>query len=420
MRRSHTFEEFVFWHIYDCQHCLRADLADRFGVSPATMSRAVALLLDSELVVETAAAGGGVGRKPHWLQVNPKLATLLGLEIDVDRVTAVVTDMSGLLLGRGAAQCDAHQGLEVVLRASQEAVRGALADSGVPRREIRHLGAGHPGDLDLNQGICTFWPSVRGWRNVPLRSALQEAFEMEVTIDDRSRALALGERRTSPEDGKHPNAIYVQVGTGICMGVFIDGRLYRGATLAGGEIGNLAIDFDGPLCDCGNKGCVESFATIGSILRYVRELLRAEGSSRPQGTQLPDSNDLTIEIIAAAARRGDPVPLAALERAANAVGLGVANAVQILNPSLVVLCGRLTRAAGEYLIQAVRRTVQQRCVEMAKRCLEIRLSPPKKDISAVGCALLAAEAEAQRLVRLRLFSEAATEEESRSAVLQVR
>jgi hypothetical protein len=76
--------------------------------------------------------------------------------------------------------------------------------------------------------------------------------------------------------------------------------------------------------------------------------------------------------------------------------------------------------AGEYLIQAVRRTVEQRCVEMAKRGLEIRLSPPKKDISAVGCALLAAEAEAQRLVRLRLFSEPATEGESRSAVLQVR
>jgi len=362
----------------------------------------IALLVEKGLAVETSAGVAAPGRKPHWVQVNPRLATLLGLEVDADRVTAVVTDMSASLLGRGARRCDAHEGLEAVLQGSQEAVCQALADAGVPRRQIKHLGVGHPGDLDLERGLCLFWPNVTGWRNVPLRARLRETFDMEVTVDDRSRAVALAERRSSPEDGRHPNAIYVQVGTGIGMGVFIEGRLFRGATQAGGEIGNVVIDRDGPLCTCGNRGCVEAFATIGTVLRYVRESLAAGASSQ----MLPaDANELTIEMVAAAANRGDSLALAALERAGEALGLGVANAVQILNPSLVVLCGRLARIAGAHLVQPVAETVRQRCVEMASRQVEIRAAPPRKDISAVGCALLAAEAEAQRMVRQRLFGE---------------
>jgi predicted NBD/HSP70 family sugar kinase len=400
MRASHTFEELLFWHIYDHQRCLRHDLGDRFDASAATISRAVGLLLAKGLVTETAADVVCAGRKPLCLVVTPQLTTLLGLEIDADRVTAVVTDVSGALLGRGAVRIDANQGLGAVLRAGRQAVSRALDDARVERRQIGRLGVGHPGALDSNRGVCMLWHNVTGWIDVPLRSKLQEAFRMEVTLDDRSRAIALAERRTSPEDGKHPHAVYVQVGTGIGMGVFVDGRLYRGATQAGGEIGNLVIDPDGALCSCGKRGCVEAYATIGAVLRHVRDSLAA-GAPWPWPGAPGPLEEITIDMVAAAAQDGG-VAAAALERAGTALGLGVANVVHILNPSLVVLCGRLVRLAGERLLGPVDRTVRQRCVEVASRGLEIRISRPKKDISAVGCALLAAEAEVQRIVRSRL------------------
>lgn len=403
MRSSHTFEELLFWHIYDHQRCLRHDLGDRFGASAATISRAVGLLLEKGLVTETAADVVCAGRKPLCLEVTPQLTTLLGLEIDADRVTAVVTDVSGALLGRGAVRIDANLGLGAVLRASRQAVSRALSDARVERRRIGRLGVGHPGDLDLNRGVCILWHNVTGWRDVPLRSKLQEAFRMEVTLDDRSRAIALAERRTSPEDGKHPNAMYVQVGTGIGMGIFVDGRLYRGATQAGGEIGNLVIDPDGALCSCGKRGCVEAYATIGAVLRHVRDCLAAGAHWPGPGAPGP-LEEITIDMVVAAAAQDEGVAAAALERAGTALGFGVANAVHILNPSLVVLCGRLVRLAGERLLGPVDRAVRQRCVEAASRDLEIRVSRPKKDISAIGCALLAAEAEAQRIVRGRLSS----------------
>lgn len=400
MRKGHTFEELLFWRIYDRPQCQRGDLAEHFGVSAATVSRAVALLAGKGLIVETEAGNAAPGRKPYLVQVNSLLATLLGLEIDVDRVLAVVTDMAGVLLGRGAARCDAGKGLGAVLAASRQAAAAAMGDAGVHPSAIRHLGAGHPGHLDIDNGVCLYWANAPGWSGVPVRDSLSEAFGMQVTVDDRSRALALGERRTSPEDWRHSTAVYISAGSGIGMGIFIDGRLFRGGNHRGGEIGHTLIDPGGPPCNCGSRGCVEAYAGTGAILRRASESL---GAGVP--TLLDRNKPLTIEAVVSAARQGDAACAAALDAACRAIGVAVANLVQILNPTLVVLCNKLARLAGDQLRECVLHAVAKQCVIPGSRPAEVRVSPPKKDISAVGCALLAAEAEAQRAVRRRLFGE---------------
>lgn len=400
MRKGHTFEELLFWRIYDRPQCQRGDLAEHFGVSAATVSRAVAVLLEKDLVVETAADNAAPGRKPYLLQVNSRLATLLGLEIDVERVLAVVTDMAGVLLGRGAACCDAKDGIGAVLAACRLAAAAAMDDAGVHPSEIRHLGAGHPGHLDIGSGVCLYWANAPGWSGVPVRDSLADGFGIQVTLDDRSRALALGERRTSPEDWQHSTAIYISAGSGIGMGIFIDGRLFRGGNQRGGEIGHTLIDPNGPLCNCGSRGCVEAYAGTGAILRRAGESLDAGAS-----TLLDRNKPLTIEAVVSAARQGDRACAAALDAACRAIGVAVANLVQILNPTLVVLCNKLARLAGDPLRECVTRAIASQCAIPGSRPAEVRVSPPKKDIAAVGCALLAAEAEAQRVVRKRLFGE---------------
>jgi predicted NBD/HSP70 family sugar kinase len=168
-------------------------------------------------------------------------------------------------------------------------------------------------------------------------------------------------------------------------------RLYRGASHGGGEIGHTAIDPNGPMCRCGNRGCVEAFAGTASVLKFVRDAVAGGASS-----SLDAGRDLNLRAVVAAARTGDAIGRAALQRAAGALGTAVANTVQVLNPSLVVLCGELALAAAPEILQAVSRAVREQCVKTAADRVEIRLARPKKDISAIGCALLAAEAEAER------------------------
>jgi predicted NBD/HSP70 family sugar kinase len=404
MRRAHRLEEIVFWYVFDRPSCLRSDLGHQFGISPATVSRVVSSLVNDELLVESSADVVSPGRKPQSLRINPKLAVLLGLDIQLDGVLAVVTDMAGTLLGRGAVRCDAEQGADAVLRASLKAAAIALDDAEVPRDRIRHLGLGHSGDLDTDKGVCVAWANAPSWKSVPIRAMVQDAFGLGVTMDDRSRALALAERRTSPEDWQHSEAMYIVCAAGVGMGFFVDGRLYRGASQGGGEIGHTVIDSNGPACRCGNRGCVEAFSGTVAIIQYVRDALAAGAVSALRETA---GAELTLAAIAAAAHRGDPVGLAALERAARALGIAVANIVQVMNPSLVVLCGQLALAAGPELLKAVTAAVSARCVKTAAGRVEIRLARPKKDVSAIGCALLAAEAEADRVLSGRFSDEEA-------------
>ncbi len=393
MRRAHRLEEVVFWYVFDRPACLRNDLGIRFGISPATVSRAVSALMDKGLLVENPTEAVSAGRKPQSLRVNPKLAVLLGLDIQLDGVLAVVTDMAGTLLGRGSVHCNAEQGVDVVIRACLKAAEAALDDAEIPRANIQHLGVGHSGDLDISSGVCVSWANAPTWKSIPIRDLLQKAFGLGVTIDDRSRALALAERRTSPEDWGHPNAIYIVCASGVGMGFFVEGRLYRGASQGGGEIGHTVIDSSGPPCRCGNRGCVEAFAGTASILRYVRDSLALGAASSLRST--PDA-DLSLRVVAAAARKGDALAAASIQRAARALGTAVANGVQVLNPSLVVLCGQLARAMGPEILESVQRAVGSQCVATAAHRVEVRLARPKKDVSAIGCALLAAEAEAER------------------------
>jgi predicted NBD/HSP70 family sugar kinase len=398
MRKAHRLEEMLFWYVFDRPSCLRSDLGQQFDISPATVSRVVSSMVEDGLLVESSADVVSPGRKPQSLRVNPKMAVLLGLDIQLDGVLAVVTDIAGTLLGRGAVRCDAEQGVQAVLRASLQAAETALDDAEVARDCIRHLGVGHSGDLDTQNGICVAWANAPSWKSVPIRARLQETFGLEVTIDDRSRALAVAERRTSPEDWEHLEAMYIVCASGVGMGFFVDGRLYRGASQGGGEIGHTIIDPNGPLCRCGSRGCVEAFSGTVSILQFVRDTLAAGTASSLRGLS---ARELTLRAIVTAAHRGDAVAAAALERAARALGTAVANIVQVMNPSLVVLCGQLALAAGPELLGAVGAAVRAQCVATAARRVEIRLARPKKDVSAIGCALLAAEAEAERVLKAR-------------------
>ncbi len=399
-----SLEEVVFWEIFYRRRAQRRDLVRRLGVSATTMWRATEVLLGHQVITATDAEITSRGRKPDVLEVNPCLAYLLGLEIDRGRVTAVVTDMVGGLKGRGSAVCNLTGGLEGTMRLCRQVARTALSDAGVGLNRISRVGAGHTGALDVKSGVCLSWGEAPAWKSVPLRAALANAFGIEVTLDDRARAQALAERLNSANDVRHPNAIYVHVGTGIGCGVFIDSRLVRGASLAAGEIGHMVIDREGPLCACGSIGCVEALASGPAIVRHVKEGMRAGRSPLLLKNARGDVEAVDIDDIVRAAKQGDPLAVEAVREAGKALGAAIANAVQLLNPSLVVLCGRLANAAREQLLDPVWQTIRERCFEMSSRGLEIRVATPRKDITAIGCALLAACDQAAYEIQQRLFS----------------
>jgi predicted NBD/HSP70 family sugar kinase len=383
-----SLEESLFWEIFYGQQALRSELARRFDVSAATISRSAAVLLAKRLIIESGGRCCSRGRRPAILQVNPAIAHVAGIEIDRDRITAVVTDMTGTLLGRGAVAASAHDPVRKLMNNCREAVRAARADAGRISERLARIGVGHTGVLDVENGLCLDWESVPHWRRINLRNALQDTFDLEITLDDRARAVALAQHLLWPQNRSHRSAIYVQIGTGVGAGIFVNGRMLRGATSAGGEIGHMMIDRNGPLCACGRRGCVEAVASLRATVGRVQQALD-NGARTSLRNLVRAPSQLTAKMIVSAARAGDTLARTALWEAGEALGFGIANAVQLINPSLVVLAGKFANLASDFLLDAVTRVIRARCFETISRGLEIRVAPLSKDSGPIGCALLA-------------------------------
>jgi glucokinase len=185
---------------------------------------------------------------------------------------------------------------------------------------------------------------VPGWENVPLQAHFAEAFSAPVRVDNDANVAALGEWRFGAGRGVD-DMLYVTVSTGVGGGWILDGRPYRGADGLAGEIGHTVVDPNGPLCLCGKRGCVERLAS-GPYM--AQDVAAARGLS---------SEHVTGKLVADWAAAGEETAVTILERGARGLGVGIGNAVNLLNPSRVVLGGGITKS-GDRWWQLVRQTAQ--------------------------------------------------------------
>ena len=203
------------------------------------------------------------------------------------------------------------------------AVARTLAATGLDR--ATGIGVGFGGPVDVERGVILRSHHVSAWDDFPLRETLRERFGTPVALDNDANAGALGEARFGAGQG-HRHVLYVNVGTGIGAGVILDGRIYHGAHGLAGEIGHVTVERNGRLCDCGKRGCLEAYASGRAI-------------GGPEVTR--------------AAAEGDPAALRRIDDTARWLAAGIGAAVNVLNPSAVVLGGGVSEA-GELLLAPLR------------------------------------------------------------------
>lgn len=224
----------------------------------------------------------------------------------------------------------------------------ALGMAGADRSQIRRLVIATPGPLDPVRGLVVEPPNMPGWHEVAIKEDLERLIGVPVIPINDANAAGLGEFQFGAGKGTR-HLVYLTISTGIGGGVVVDGRLLEGVSGTAGEIGHMTIDRHGPLCKCGNIGCLEMLASGTSIARRFRELLDDGGESIvTRWTEAPTADD-----VSRAAEEGDPLAASLFRDAAEAIGTGVVNCIHIFNPEMVVLGGGVTRA-GELLFGPVR------------------------------------------------------------------
>ncbi|GHE27725.1 transcriptional regulator [Streptomyces capitiformicae] len=305
----------------------RLELADRTGLTPQAVSKITARLRADGLVTEAGQRASTGGKPRTVLRLVPHAGHAVGLHLDRDELTAVLCDLTGAVVALRRAALSLGAGSEAVIEGAAGAVEallvGASKDSAALEPEptatpgtpspgpwtlpVLGVGVALPGPLDHLHGVLHRVTGFPEWDGFPLRAVLARRLGMPVVVDKDTNAAALG---LAAVTGGHGSFAYLHLGTGLGAGLVIDGRVHRGARTRAGEFGHQVVQLDGPLCGCGNRGCIEALCL-------------------------------------AAVARGD------VEEAARVLGTGAANLVGLLDIELVLLGGRTVEACPEVFVRGV-------------------------------------------------------------------
>ena len=312
----------------------------------------------------------------------------VGVDLGGTNIRAAVFDDGMEILGRSEMPTRAQEATDDVIRRIAACVGEALDRSSVEGEEVAGVGIGAAGLTDWRTGVVVLASNL-GWRNVPLKERLEQELDgLRVEVDKDTNAAALAEARLGAgREFRH--FLYVTAGTGIGGGLILDGALYRGATGGAGDIGHVVVDPGGPLCGCGDHGCVEVFSSGAGMVNRAREML-VDGAQAASSAMTLE--ELTTETIFEAAKEGDAVATQVVTTAGGALGLVLADYVNINNPEAIVLGGGVVRA-GRVYTDPVERELRRRALSALVEV--VRLVPPAlgDDVGVAGAALLLSESE---------------------------
>ncbi len=327
----------------------RADVVRTTGLSPATVSLIVSELIESGLVNEVGEGKSSGGRPPLVLRLDDERNYVVGVKLMRHVISVAVTDLRAeVLYSEVVDLAPTAVDAESVLDALGRAVDNAVTKAGLRLDQVVGIGIGLAGLVDADTGICRYSPSF-GWRDVAVAAPIAERLGRPVLVDNDVNTLTVAEQWFGRGHGVD-DFIVVTVGEGVGAGIVVEGRLYRGAKGAAGEIGHMRLDGEDVLCRCGAYGCLEAVSSDGAVRRYLAEALdRGEQSAIP----VDSTSSVTIAAVRAAAEAGDVVATEALSRAGRMLGLGIASLVDLLNPRLVILSGEGAQAGPLRLDAAV-------------------------------------------------------------------
>lgn len=281
------------------------------------------------------------------------LKPIIGVDIGGTKILAVVADSNGKLLARKHIPTQAASGPEAGIKRIMLAINQVCQQAKISSSDgINGIAIAIAGLVDTPQGILVTSPHLPGWRDVPLKKQIETVFGGQVFIINDAKAAALGEQTFGAGKGVE-NQIYMTVSTGIGGGIIINGALYMGKAGSAGEIGHMVIDVNGPRCNCGNNGCLETLASGTAVAREVSDRLAKGASSIVRDMVSGHLQDITAEMVSKAAEQGDAVASEVIHQAGVYLGVGLANLVNIFNPELIIIGGGFAKVGSRLLDPAI-------------------------------------------------------------------
>lgn len=316
-----------------------------------------------------------------------KAEYIVGVDLGGTKIMAGVFDARFQCVSRNKISTKPERGAEAIVKRIVRCVQDAVDEYDLSLKQIRGIGVGAPGAVDPDTGRVLFAPNLN-WTNFPLKKALEKELTIPVFVENDCNAsmLAVYEKELP---SKPRQAIGIFVGTGIGGGIILDGKLYSGFNRTAGEIGHMVIEVGGPKCNCGNRGCFEALASRTAIFRKITSAVKDGQKTLLTEMLGGDLKELRSGDLRKAIRKGDKFVEKVVEEAAEYIGIGVANLINVFNPEVVALGGGVIDALEDEMMAIIVATAEDYALNGTMSGIQIVASKAADDACITGAAVLA-------------------------------
>ena len=309
----------------------------------------------------------------------------IGVDLGGTNIKFGVVSDSGEVLYKGMLSAQVNLGREAILSNLRLAVKRSLAFAQRKRIKTTCIGVGSPGSVNLRtgkiEGSCPNLPQMLG---VNLKRKLSKHFDYPIRVDNDANLMALAEFKFGAAKGFR-DVLCLTLGTGIGGGIISDGELFHGSSFAGAEFGHMTINHKGRKCNCGGTGCLEMYASAPAMVKDAKRLLRNDRKSIIHRLVSGDLDRLTTKVIFQAEKKGDSTASRVVNQACEYLGAGIASAVNLINPQVVVIGGGVSQG-GPGFIRRIEKEVKKRAFPSATRKLKVVKAKLGNDAGFIGAA----------------------------------
>ncbi len=367
----------------------RTDIARLTGWSRPKVTTEVGKLAKRGILIESGEGASQGGRRPRLLKFNHQLGYIVGVDIGATSMDIAIADLNAQVLARDSGPADVRDEPLVLLGEVKRRVLALLAKCNLRPEQVLGMGVGVPGPVDFLKGILVAPPLMPAWEGFSIRGYFHAIFPSAfIAVDNDVNIMALGELKSGAGMGQE-DFIFVKIGTGIGAGIVCNSQIHRGHNGSAGDIGHICADHNGPICRCGNVGCLEALAAGPAIADRATEAAQ-NGSSPILAQKLAANGVLRSEDVGAAVREGDHIAIEIVQTSGHYIGDVLAGLVNFFNPSMILVGGGVSNI-GNQLLASIRQAVLRRSTALATRELIVSYSPMNGEAGVTGAIHLALE-----------------------------
>ncbi|WP_405097050.1 ROK family protein [Oceanobacillus sp. FSL H7-0719] len=349
----------------------RAQIAKETELTPPTVSSIVKELIEQDIVAESDLGKSQGGRKPTMLSINKNGFYVIGVDAGPKSVECILSNLSGQIKNRVSITIESSLTNESFLTLLKESI-GDILKRVDDLEKVAGIGVAMHGVVDVESGTSLFAPILQ-LRNIPIKEELERAFDLVVKVENDARAMALGESWFG-NHGNPPSMVAVNLGSGVGAGVVLDGKLYHGSKDLAGEVGHMTIDMNGERCECGSRGCLQTFVSAPSIVRHANK-------------KMPEKNIHSSRQLYQLALQGDKDCIQMLEETGSIIGIGLTNLVHVINPEIIIVGGGVSKAE-KFIMPPIEKMIQESGLTQEARETKVVTTSLGDDATSLGAVSL--------------------------------